>query len=93
MFTLTGGVGGSGTGGGVQGPVRTNTASQGGTATINATARTSGTFVDTDGSTKNKWVQLFYVNKVLSLNSISIIKRIIINMSYILSGVYNYYIK
>ena len=45
------------------------------------------------GSTKNKWVQLFYLNKILSLNNISIIKRIRVNMSYILSGVYNHYIK
>ena len=57
--------------------------------------RISEVFVEysTGGSTKNKWVQLFYLNKVLSLNNISIIKRIIINISYILTGLYNHYIK
>jgi len=53
IFTLTGGTGGSGTGGSVFGPVRTNTASVAGTATISATALTSASFVDTDGVTKN----------------------------------------
>ena len=48
---------------------------------------------NTGGSTKNKWVQLFYVNKVLNLNNISIIKRIRVNMSYVLFGLYNHYIK
>ena len=47
---------------------------------------------NTGGSTKNKWVQLFYVNKVLSLNNISIFKRIRVNMNYILTGLYNHYI-
>ena len=58
-------------------------------------ARISEVFVEynTGGSTKNKWVQLFYVNKVLNLNNISIFTRIRVNMSYILSGVYNHYIK
>ena len=55
----------------------------------------SDVFVEysTGGSTKNKWVQLFYLNKVLSLNNISIIKRIIVNVNYILFGIYNHYIK
>ena len=47
---------------------------------------------NTGGSTKNKWIQLFYVNKVLSLNNISIIKRIRVNISYILTGLYSHYI-
>lgn len=47
---------------------------------------------NTGGSTKNKWVQLFYVNKVLSLNNISIFTRIRVNMNYILTGLYNHYI-
>lgn len=47
---------------------------------------------NTGGSTKNKFVQLFYVNKVLSLNNISIFKRIRVNINYILSGLYNHYI-
>ena len=53
LFSLTGGTGGSASGGSVQGPVRTNTASTAGTATISGTVRTSNTFVDTDGVTKN----------------------------------------
>ena len=51
IFTLTGGVGGSGTGGGVQGPLRTNNPSTGGTATINASVITSGTFRESNGAT------------------------------------------
>ena len=47
---------------------------------------------NTGGSTKNKWVQLFYVNKVLSLNNISIITRVRVNMNYILTGLYKHYI-
>ena len=48
---------------------------------------------NTGGSTKNKWVQLFYVNKILSLNKINILTRIKVNISYILTGIYNHYIK
>ena len=57
-------------------------------------ARISEVFVEynTGGSTKNKWVQLFYVNKVLNLNNISIITRIRVNINYILTGLYNHYI-
>ena len=47
---------------------------------------------NTGGSSKNKWVQLFYVNKVLNLNNISIITRIRVNINYILTGLYNHYI-
>jgi glycosyltransferase involved in cell wall biosynthesis len=47
----------------------------------------------TGGSTKNKWVQLFYVNKILSLNKINFLTRIIVNISYIFIGIYNHYIK
>ncbi len=53
IFTLGAGGGSSGTGGGVQGPVRTNTAGTAGSATINGTAITSGIFADTDNSVKN----------------------------------------
>jgi len=53
IFTLTGGGGSSGTGGGVQGPVRDNTAGTAGTATINGTAITSGNFTDSDYGFKN----------------------------------------
>lgn len=44
IFTLTGGGGSSGTGGGVQGPLRTNTAGTAGSATISGTSVTSGQF-------------------------------------------------
>lgn len=44
------------------------------------------------GTTKNKWVQLLYFNKVLRLNDIGIIDRIRANYSYILTGLYNHYI-
>jgi hypothetical protein len=44
IFSLTGGGGSSGLGGGVQGPLRTNTAGTAGSATISGTAITSGSF-------------------------------------------------
>ena len=54
LFTLTGGTGGGITGSvTVFGPLRTNYAGTAGTATISGTVRTSNTFVDTDGVTKN----------------------------------------
>jgi len=52
IFTLGAGGGSSGTGGGVQGPLRTNTAGTAGSATINASPVTSGNFRDSDGVTK-----------------------------------------
>ena len=51
IFNLTGGQGGSGTGGGVQGPLRTNNPSAGGTATVSASVLTSGTFRESNGAT------------------------------------------
>ena len=53
LFTLGAGGGSSGTGGGVQGPLRTNTAGTAGSATIGGTAITSGIFSDSDNSVKN----------------------------------------
>ena len=50
IFTLTGGTGGSGLNGGVQGPLRTNNPSVAGTATVNATPLTSGSFREADGT-------------------------------------------
>jgi len=50
IFTLTGGIGGSGLNGGVQGPLRTNNPSVAGTATVNATPLTSGSFRESDGT-------------------------------------------
>ena len=52
IFTLGAGGGSQGTGGGVQGPLRTNTRGAAGTATV-GTSLTSGTFRDSDGVTKN----------------------------------------
>ena len=53
IFTLGAGGGSSGTGGGVQGPLRTNNAGTAGSATIGGTAITSGIFADSDNSVKN----------------------------------------
>ena len=53
IFTLGAGGGASGTGGGVQGPLRTNTAGTAGSATISGSDITSGNFRDTDGTTKS----------------------------------------
>ena len=53
IFTLGAGGGSSGTGGGVQGPLRTNTAGTAGSATISVTPVTSGNFRDSDGITKS----------------------------------------
>ena len=53
LFTLTGGGGASGTGGGVQGPLRTNTAGTAGSATVSGAVITSGTFKDSAGVTQN----------------------------------------
>ena len=53
IFTLGAGGGSSGTGGGVQGPLRTNTAGTAGSATISVTPITSGNFRDSDGTTKS----------------------------------------
>lgn len=47
---------------------------------------------NTSGSTKNKWVQLFYFNKVLVLNKISLLSRIYVLWSYIFSGLFNHYL-
>jgi|TARA_R110000751_G_scaffold1779_3_gene6453 hypothetical protein len=53
LFSLVGGGGSSASGGGVQGPLRTNTAGTAGAATISGTAITSGIFSDSDNSVKN----------------------------------------
>ena len=50
IFTLTGGTGGSGTGGGVQGPLRTNNPSSGGSVSHIDSAITSGSFRESDGT-------------------------------------------
>ena len=53
IFTLGGGGGSSGTGGGVKGPLRSNSSGSAGSATINGTAVTSGTFRDSSVTTVN----------------------------------------
>ena len=53
IFTLGAGGGASGTGGGVQGPLRTNTAGTAGAATVGGTVVTSGNFRDFDSTTKS----------------------------------------
>lgn len=47
----------------------------------------------TGGSTKNKWVQLYYLHIVLKINNIAWLNRVQIFLSYIVSGVCNHYIK
>jgi teichuronic acid biosynthesis glycosyltransferase TuaG len=58
-------------------------------------ARISKEFVQyrTKGGTQNKLKQLYYLNLVLQLNKIDIFLRIIINISYVLKGILNFYIK
>ena len=45
------------------------------------------------GSTKNKWVQLVYLHKVLRINDVPWLQHIRVLFSYALAGVYNHYIK
>jgi glycosyltransferase involved in cell wall biosynthesis len=47
----------------------------------------------TGGSTKNKWVQLQYLHKVLRINNVSWLHHVRVLTSYVLAGVYNHYIK
>lgn len=47
----------------------------------------------TGGSTKNKWVQLQYLYKVLRINDVHWLLRARVLSSYVLVGVYNHYIK
>jgi teichuronic acid biosynthesis glycosyltransferase TuaG len=47
----------------------------------------------TGGSTKNKWVQLQYLHKVLRINDVPWPHHIRVLSSYGLAGVYNHYIK
>lgn len=47
----------------------------------------------TGGSTKNKWVQLQYLHKVLRINHVPWLHHVRVLSSYVLAGVYNHYIK
>ena len=47
----------------------------------------------TGGSTKNKWVQLKYLNKVLEINKIKLPMRFRVLASYVVAGVYNHYLR
>ncbi|BBU63688.1 hypothetical protein MSC49_36230 [Methylosinus sp. C49] len=47
----------------------------------------------TGGSTKNKWVQLNYLNTVLSLNDVSFVPRCRVLSSYVAAGVANHYLR
>lgn len=47
----------------------------------------------TGGSTKNKWVQLQYLHKVLRINNVPWLHHLRVLSSYVLAGVYNHYIK
>lgn len=48
---------------------------------------------NTGGTTKKKWVQLQYLHKVLRINDVPWLHHIRVLSSYVLSGVYNHYIK
>ncbi len=50
-----------------------------------------GTEYSTGGSTKNKWVQLQYLNKVLLINELNFLNRARVITSYVIAGVYNHY--
>ncbi len=47
----------------------------------------------TGGSTKNKWVQLQYLHKVLHINHVPWLQQVRVLSSYVLVGVYHHYIK
>lgn len=47
----------------------------------------------TGGSTKNKWVQLQYLHKVLRINDVPWLHHVRVLSSYVLAGIYNHYIK
>lgn len=46
-----------------------------------------------DGSTKNKWVQLKYLNKVLRINKIKLLIHLRILASYVITGLYNHFLR
>lgn len=54
---------------------------------------TSFVVYSTNGSTRNKFEQLRYVNKVLVKNHISTLQRIFILFRYSVAGIWNHYIK
>jgi len=58
-------------------------------------AAVGGCFVEysTGGSTKNKWVQLQYLHKVLRINALPWVQHLRVLSSYVLAGLYNHYIK
>lgn len=45
----------------------------------------------TGGSTSNKWIQLQYLYKVLEINNITLLLRLRILASYVISGILNHY--
>ena len=48
---------------------------------------------NTGGSTKNKWNQLIYLNKILNTNKLDLFTKFRVNVSYILVGILNHFIK
>lgn len=48
---------------------------------------------NTNGSTRNKFQQLIYFNKVLVQNHISILQRLLILLKYSVAGIWNHYIR
>jgi teichuronic acid biosynthesis glycosyltransferase TuaG len=47
----------------------------------------------TGGTTKNKWVQLQYLHKVLRINDVPWLQYFRVLFSYVFTGIYNHYIK
>ncbi len=47
----------------------------------------------TGGSTRNKWVQLRYLHKVMRINKVPWSRHFRVLFSYVLVGIYNHYIK
>jgi hypothetical protein len=76
IFTLTGGGGASASGGGVQGPLRSNTAGTAGSATISGSAVTSGIFVDSDNSVKNVTSNTFWTYRSHLINRVMVLQEV-----------------
>lgn len=55
----------------------------------------SSCFVEygTEGSTKNKWIQLSFLYKVLRMNEVPFSTGLRVLSSYVISGIFNHYVK
>jgi glycosyltransferase involved in cell wall biosynthesis len=48
---------------------------------------------NTNGSTKNKWIQFKYLQKVLAINKLKLSVRFRVLTSYVVTGAYNHYLR